>query len=299
MKVELQASSIGSLAAKAIQSPDFRATVTNSFTNSFYLKTMNGDIIFFTSNPTRSPITVNLASSDSNIHPLQQFTTNAEHIESEGVLIRIKNAKIFHQQTINPHELNQPPHFARTLEIGSFILGIMDTSKSGLDEGTLTNERISKFIRSAILPLRFKSAHDEFCEQAPRLIGLGSGFTPSGDDFLGGFLATYNTFATSLKRQQIVLSFDSFETKTNWISAKLLECMQLGILDEEVARLIRSATCVDEDQFIFSLESLASRGHTSGIDIIAGVILALSVIFDIKYGTKLATKITGQFGIRC
>jgi uncharacterized protein DUF2877 len=298
MNVELQASSIGSLAAKAIQSSDFRATVTNSFTNSFYLKTMKGDIIFFTSNPTRSPITVNLASSGSNIHPLQQFTTNAEHIVSEGVLIRTKDAKIFHQQTINPHELNQRPQFARTLEIGSFILGIIDTSKSGLDKSTLTNERISKFIRSAILPLRVESAYDEFYAQAPTLIGLGSGFTPSGDDFLGGFLAVYNTFATSLKRQQIVLRFDSIETKTNWISAKLLECMQLRILDEEVTQLIRSVTCTDEGQFILSLESLASRGHTSGIDIIAGVIIALGIIFDIKYGAHLTTKIAEQFCMR-
>ncbi|HKM75111.1 MAG TPA: DUF2877 domain-containing protein [Candidatus Bathyarchaeia archaeon] len=295
MTLELQTTSIGSLAAEAIRSPDFQGIVTNIFTNSFYLKTMKSDIIFFTRNTTRSPITVNLATNYSKIHPFQQFTSKAGNIESGDVLIHIKDAKIFHQQSINPHQLN--PQFARILEIGSFILEIIDISNSGLDTNTLTHERISNFIQSTILLLRIKSAHDEFCERAPTLIGLGSGFTPSGDDFLGGFLAAYNTFATSLRRPQIVLSFDSLETKTNWISAKLLDCMQMRILDEEVTQLIRSVTCADENQFIFSLEALASRGHTSGIDIVAGVIIALSVIFDVKYGTNLTTKIAEQFSM--
>ncbi len=295
MTLELQTTSIGSLAAEAIQSPDFQGKVTNIFTNSFYLKTMKGDIIFFTCNTTRSPITVNLATNYSKIHPLQQFTCKAGNIDSGDVLIHMKDAKIFHQQAINPYQLN--PQFARILEIGSFILKIIDTNNSGLDEKTLTHERIANFIQSTILLLRIKSVHDEFCERAPTLIGLGSGFTPSGDDFLGGFLAAYNTFATSLRRPQIVLSCDSLESKTNWISAKLLDCMQMRILDEEVTQLIRSVTCADENQFIFSLEALASRGHTSGIDIVTGVIIALSVIVDVKYGTNLTTKIAEQFSM--
>ena len=258
---------------------------------------MKGGIIFFTCNSTRSPITVNLASNYSNIHPLQQLTSKAGHIDCGDVLIHIKDAKIFHQQAINPHQLNPLSQLSRMLEIGSFILEIIDTSKSVLDENTLTHERIANFIQSTVLLLRIKSAHDEFYERAPALIGLGSGFTPSGDDFLGGFLATYNTFAISLKRPPIVLSFDSLENKTNWISAKLLDCMQLLILDEEVTGLIRSVTCADENQFIFSLESLASRGHTSGIDIITGMIIGLSIIFDAKYGTNLTIKIAEQFSM--
>ena len=298
MTLELQTTFIGSLAAEAIQSPDFRGIVTNTFTNCFYLKTMKNDIIFFTTNPTRSPITVNLTTNfSSKIHPRQQFTSKAGHIDCEDVLVHIKAAKIFHQQAINPYQLNPLSQIARMLEIGSFILEIMDTRKSGLDANSLTHERIAKFIRSAILLLRIKSAHNEFYEGALTLIGLGSGFTPSGDDFLGGFLATYNTFATSLKRPQIVFNFDSLETRTNWISAKLLDYMQLRILDEEITGLISSVTCADENQFIFSLESLASRGHTSGIDIITGVIIALSVISDVKYGTNLTTKIAEQFSM--
>jgi hypothetical protein len=73
--------------------------------------------------------------------------------------------------------------------------------------------------------------------------------------------------------------------------------MQLLILDEEVTGLIRSVTCADENQFIFSLESLASRGHTSGIDIITGMIIGLSIIFDAKYGTNLTIKIAEQFSM--
>jgi len=288
MTIELQATSIGSLAAKLIRSPDFHGTITNTFTNSFYIKAANGDIIFFTSNATLSPITVNLSSSPNKLDPHQGFINKDGHIESRGVLIHVGGAQIYHPEVI-PHNLNGLLQLGRTLETASFVLEILDTSNSVLDPCTPTHARTADFVKSAILPLQFDAAHDEFCDLAPSLVGLGPGFTPSGDDFLGGFLATYNTFAGSLKRPKILLSFDLLGTRTNWISAKLLDYMQSEILDDELAGLISSASKENGNPFIFSVESLVSRGHTSGIDLVTGVIVALSVVVDAERGSNLTT----------
>jgi len=298
MTLELQATSIGSLAAEIIRSPEFEGTITNTFTNSFYVRTVKDKIIFFTSNPIRSPITVNLSSSSNKLHPLERVNNKDGRIEGRDVLIHVKDAPIYRPQQINPPQLNDLPQLTHILLIASFILEIVDTTNSVIDRNTLTHERIVDFVKSAILPLQVEAAHDEFRNRTPALIGLGSGFTPSGDDFLGGFLATYNTFANSLKRPQILLSFASLEAQTNWISAKLLDCMQLRILDEELAGLLSSATDVDGNRFIFSIESLASRGHTSGIDLATGVVVALSIIVDARHGSNITANITERLNMR-
>jgi hypothetical protein len=120
-----------------------------------------------------------------------------------------------------------------------------------------------------------------FRNAAERIVGLGTGFTPSGDDLLGGFLATYNFFTQVTDRPPIALEFESLEDRTNWISAKLLDYMQREILDEQVSTLIDSSASQHSDTFILALETLLPRGHTSGIDILVGALLALGLIYDV------------------
>jgi DNA-binding MltR family transcriptional regulator len=86
------------------------------------------------------------------------------------------------------------------------------------------------------------------------------------------------------------------EERTSWISAKLLDYMQRLILDEQLRLLIDSVTNGDHDAIVIVLETLLSRGHTSGIDIAVGIILALSLIRDIvlnKEETKIIARTLG------
>jgi len=128
-------------------------------------------------------------------------------------------------------------------------------------------------------------------------VGLGGGFTPSGDDLLGGFLATYNSFAQQKGGQIVLLNFDLIESKTSWISAKLLDYMQRRVLDDQISELIRSAASSDTDSFIVALETLLPRGHTSGIDILVGVILALSLTYDIQSKTNETRAVADRLGL--
>ena len=148
-----------------------------------------------------------------------------------------------------------------------------------------------------VLPLRHSSTEGRFKDAAFRIVGLGSGFTPSGDDALGGFLAAYNSLAPTIGRSRISLPFVSLETKTSWISAKLLDYMQRLILDDQICRVIDSAAEGSEDALVLALETLLPRGHTSGIDISAGVVLALSLIRDVAFEEEETESIANMLGL--
>jgi hypothetical protein len=169
-----------------------------------------------------------------------------------------------------------------TLQLGSLILMIVDTHLSVLDPAGFAYSGALEFVSKGVVPFRRSGDAEHFCDAAGKIVGLGGGFTPSGDDLLGGFLATYNSFAHEIGRRMVLLDFDFVENRTSWISAKLLDYMQRRVLDDQVSGLLSSAASGEIDDFIEALETLLPRGHTSGIDILVGVILALSLAYDIK-----------------
>jgi len=136
-----------------------------------------------------------------------------------------------------------------------------------------------------------------FYEAALKIVGLGSGFTPSGDDTLGGFLAAYNSLAPTIGRSLVLLDFATLQNKTSWISAKLLDYMQRQIFDEQVRSLIDSAAKGDGNALILALETLLPRGHASGVDISTGALLALGLIHDIAFEEQETEFIATSLGL--
>ena len=122
------------------------------------------------------------------------------------------------------------------------------------------------------------------------LIGLGIGLTPSGDDFLCGFLAGVrlsdlttwpaallgNTSASGGKSaflplldQHILHTLD----RTNEISAAFLRCAALGQFSEPVHLLLNSNMTARE-----IYEAFSRIGHSSGIDTLCGIYTALTAL---------------------
>jgi hypothetical protein len=153
-----------------------------------------------------------------------------------------------------------------------------------------------EFVSGGAIPLR-SSNEAQFRKAAESLVGLGPGFTPSGDDVLGGFLAVHNSFTEGIGHQPILLDFDVLENKTNWISAKLLDYMQRLVLDQQMIRMIDSATSGKRDELVLAFESLLPRGHTSGIDIAVGAVLGLGVMRDIALRTKETETLAGKLDL--
>jgi hypothetical protein len=300
----MRANCIGSLAAEALSSGDsgIAGHVVNTFSNSFYVRTLNGELVFFTNRPLQSPITINLDSTLNLEHvakPLEPVYVLEKEIRVGGDAFIDLSMALSYQPPSNPAD-ELRPEFAEieiALRTFAFVLGIIDTTQSVLDPHGLAHEGMVDFVSDGVIPFRRSSTEARLREAALKIVGLGSGFTPSGDDALGGFLAAYNSFAESIGRAPILFDFPLLQGKTNWISAKLLDCMQRLIVDEQVHRMIDSATRGDEDGLVLALETLLPRGHTSGIDISAGAILALSLIRDIAFEKEETEIIASALGL--
>lgn len=116
---------------------------------------------------------------------------------------------------------------------------------------------------------------------APRLLGLGPGLTPSGDDLLGGvFFALAHAprphWAGKLRALQRELHRAARAGATNPISAALLHDLMRGrgwrVLHEMLAALqARQAGQIDA-----AAHALLALGATSGADLLCGLLLTLA-----------------------
>jgi uncharacterized protein DUF2877 len=304
LRTLLQANCIGALAARSllVGGSDVIGSVVSAFPNSFYVKTIKNDLIFITNRQLKSPITINLDSAaviERIVTPLEPVSVDERNIHVGDTATIQLSATIPYG---NAYNLENPPaqQFKLTkeaLNLSSAILTIIDSSHSVLDSKGLAHEGARNFVRTGIITLRDSGKAGQFSETALKIVGLGSGFTPSGDDVLGGFLSTYNFLAHNINRSKVLLDFDLVQKHTNWISAKLMDYMQRELLDDQVQQLIRSAALGDEDEFILAMETLLPRGHTSGIDISVGAILALCLISDVKGNGRNTESIAQSMGL--
>jgi hypothetical protein len=114
---------------------------------------------------------------------------------------------------------------------------------------------------------------------ATRLIGLGPGLTPSGDDFLTGLMATFHLPNCPC------LSFQSFnknvvtsaQSLTNDISYMTLKMASAGKVRESIVTLLHLALTGVEEHLISALQEVLKIGSSSGTDIALGIVSGLEV----------------------
>jgi hypothetical protein len=109
-----------------------------------------------------------------------------------------------------------------------------------------------------------------------RAVGLGAGLTPSGDDFLTGFLGAtrLSEYGNGLRRRLYPhLRID--ESMTTLPSFFMLEGALAGFFPEPLSCLLGALADKDHSQFLHSAGRLAGLGATSGQDMLAGVICCL------------------------
>ncbi|MGH3400133.1 MAG: DUF2877 domain-containing protein, partial [Streptosporangiaceae bacterium] len=125
-------------------------------------------------------------------------------------------------------------------------------------------------------------------EAARRLIGLGPGLTPSGDDMLAGLLlalrllggATAGARAVWLADQLAATVTRHARERTTPVSAALLHCAARGQGSAEVGRVLRALGGLEPAAA--AVARLLAIGHTSGADLAWGLsaggqaVLALS-----------------------
>ncbi len=119
-----------------------------------------------------------------------------------------------------------------------------------------------------------------------RLIGLGPGLTPSGDDFLGGAtialsMSGYGESAAALARSALAAAADG----TNRISQAHLRAAARGLGADALHLCIDALARGDGEALGAALGKLDAIGHSSGWDAMAGAIWALRAI-----GRRLASQ---------
>jgi len=179
-----------------------------------------------------------------------------------------------HQKLVDLFRLlNRPVHKDSFL----FLAGALLAQDVPLDERSQT-------LLEAVIRLRTGALRSDLedCQRAMgSLIGSGKGLTPSGDDFLCGFLLIKNCLldpaspgADFLKRLNGT-AIELASTRSTWISANMIEAATHRLVDERIGlavEMVLGQRQVDPGTVAASLESF---GNSSGIDAFSGMVAAL------------------------
>ncbi len=119
-----------------------------------------------------------------------------------------------------------------------------------------------------------------------RLIGLGSGLTPGGDDLLAGLLvglrASGKAVLLQLVRHSIGSDWEATAERTTSFSVDLLRLAAAGQASTEVLGLLtaihRTLPSVGHGPLHAAIDKLLGVGHTSGADLATGLLMGLRPI---------------------
>lgn len=120
-------------------------------------------------------------------------------------------------------------------------------------------------------------------QQLLRILGLGIGLTPTGDDFITGLFASlyakksFPSFYLQLK--------DSAKSKTNAVSyAEIREAVE-GRFSQTIQNIFIAASKGEEQGITKAINDLKQVGSTSGSDILWGIVFGLNLFGEeFEYG---------------
>ena len=149
------------------------------------------------------------------------------------------------------------------------------------DQGPLLTRKLAQPVMQLITatkrldPLASRDA-------AQKMIGLGPGVTPSGDDVLIGFLAgLYSTTGNEQRRLAFIRAFgeslSALSMATNEISRTYLYHAIHGRFSSCMIALLDAIKDSEEDQLFSAAEAAMRVGHSSGMDSVTGLLMGLVV----------------------
>ena len=165
-------------------------------------------------------------------------------------------------------------------------INLIDISGSIIDNHSPFFNELSDSIRS-ISESTQKYELKKLSEQLSCIVGLGNGFTPSGDDFIVGFLFCLNRIlsCSNHKYAKFVIVGN-----TNWASKKFIDYSQNDIVIEPLEVFVNFLLS-GENETKFPLMDLLHIGKSSGIDASIGVIIATVFVFDNDFRNLILTKL--------
>jgi hypothetical protein len=280
------ASHIGGIARSVISTSGSSILMGNT-SRGLFLKTQAKWVLFLSYHAFRGPLTINLKGDFSGLRqlaPEERLLISPDRITASKGGIRISLAEAIPWQADAPTHQHSPlkdrQQHLRALAQKAYTQK-KDAGLSGLIplllEGNSAHPEAEKLSQ---LRSQFQKGNTSaFTQNLSTLLGLGSGLTPSWDDFTLGLLLTLNRWeqilhpTLDLEKLNATL-IESAYAKTTTISANLIECATLGQADE---RLIDALDYIMTERGIEKqiLEGLLRWGNSSGVDALLGMLIFL------------------------
>ncbi len=114
----------------------------------------------------------------------------------------------------------------------------------------------------------------DYARGARALRGLGFGLTPSGDDFICGFLTglSFVEACSSADLSDIMNAVYENALTENIISGSFTWCAYNGRVNERIKDLLAALAGLEERRLLSAAKAALRCGHTSGADFCAGLV---------------------------
>ncbi|HEU0296709.1 MAG TPA: DUF2877 domain-containing protein [Anaerolineales bacterium] len=150
-----------------------------------------------------------------------------------------------------------------------------------VDQGSLLTRKLSQPVMQLITAAK-RLAPRASIDAARKMIGLGPGVTPSGDDVLIGFLAGLHSTAGNEQGKLAFIqafgeSLSSLSMETSEISRTYLYHAIHGRFSSSMIALLDALNADKEKQLLSAAKAAMHVGHSSGMDSVTGLLMGLAV----------------------
>jgi hypothetical protein len=284
--------------ARACLTPGQRGKVLAAFSQAIYLLTDAGELFW-------------LAAADAPMHqrcaqtspPLGRPSAGSPfHAEDQrltidpGFIFDVDHASPWSAPRLDPQrvlEITELParldalfsklDLAQAKGFGDFIPPILSLAQNeSIDPGPAFTDPILRFAQPFVLDMAracLDRQPSRISKNAAALVGLGAGLTPSGDDFLGGWLfAVKNLQAAypNLNLSDHSISVDAYHSRTHVISFTLLKDLAGGQAIAPLHHIINNLLTGEPLESIHPhFSQLTHIGHSTGWDLLAGLLTGM------------------------
>lgn len=278
-----EATFVGEL-VRALADRGTQGRVSRAFHSSAYIKVKDG-VVLLLRGGLRSPMTVNIGGRGDLRKVVavgDRFEINGQSLSSRRLLVGLGHART-HRSRLAGSEAADPMTETDIVKAATALRQLYSVSNAGLS--LVEGKALEKFVSNVLLPFTGGDPRGVYAAGNYReLLGSGTGFTPAGDDLIAGFVASFNLVAKAIGADKITLPVGDLAVKTVPESAAIMDYAQRGYVDEGLESLILAAFRNEPEEFRGHIFDLAKRGHTSGLDMSLGVLLAVASVGDHERG---------------
>jgi hypothetical protein len=276
------------------------ARVSGIASRGIYLQPEDDLTLYLSLEDFRGPLTLNLEEGSTRLEKIKagcsvRFNTGEMQFPDEKITISFEDSNIWHPSPVDNEIKIKPGHLDSIISLVNKLipespyLPLLSNNPSQIPGVPVIGERILN-LQNALKT----GSPEKIAKESTKLLGLGPGLTPLGDDFLLGVLLTLNRWGhiilplrsdiqksdpeshpTNLVNYLNQIILENTRLKTTQISASLLACAMEGAADERLLKVLDgliSGSAITQNE----LRNLLRWGHSSGITVLAGMMAVLN-----------------------